>query len=311
MELLISLEDKSPVEDDNRHQEYRRDLLRFLEDDPEVRLQIGRDYSVIDRFGYTYGSSDYRAMNEYSRNFMLAKGTGMFHEVEVGVTPRRQTPLRFRDCANWRGRNIVPVIVTDSDGVDPEKLLNYIDEIRSGGDCRQDSIEMGGLSKWIWAFSGEKPVIKDDFAVIVQHPNMEACSFPGYSETGRGDENAPNHIKLAFVTKPPRAGFKKPRQYIGGGEFANDFFEGGRDSRFFSEMVVGNSIFITEPGGLHSHIQRTGERVVKVSSAYLGKSPRRRRDVELSRVSGGIEALWVNGRRPLKPLSFHFRMFRA
>ena len=67
MELLISLEDKSPVEDENRHQEYRRDLLRFLEDDPEVRQQIGRGYSVIDRFGYTYGNSDYRAMNEYSR----------------------------------------------------------------------------------------------------------------------------------------------------------------------------------------------------------------------------------------------------
>ena len=149
MELLISLEDEKAV-DSEKSERYRDDLVHFLLNDSEVRREIGEEYTVCESFGYTYGSNEPR---DNRKSVTIAKGAGFFREIGIDESLIRQIqpPLKFKFFSRSR-ENIrtVPVLVIDSDGVNPDRLLDYIGNILGGGECNQDSIYMGGIKKWIW-----------------------------------------------------------------------------------------------------------------------------------------------------------------
>ena len=96
---------------------------------------------------------------------------------------------------SWK-RDVYPILVVDSDGMNPEKIFKIIEQ--SICENRTPNIELAGGYEFLEKFSLGNFYGK--FAIIIQSDNLETCTFDGFKA---GVSLTKNEVK------PATLGFQK------------------------------------------------------------------------------------------------------
>ena len=305
MRLFLSLEDKlAAISDDTKCSRYRRALVAFLES------QIGDEHTLMS------GEGQIGWTKTEDRDLILATGTR--NELTLQMHSRNQTnstdPIipRFRKDSE----SLCPVLVIDSDGVDPDFILDYIADVASRNrSIIHDHIYMGHIERFLRFISpiseGSKPRYGGIFGVIVQNPNLEGGEFSGYLPvmTDNLRHVGSRHTNMAFIermgTRKRKYGYNSGK--INNKNFVNErFLEKGADADLFSIMEDNQAIFIRDPEIWVQHVNSfRGWKTEMSSSCYLSKKDRKQRSTN----NRQMRSLWAPSAWDSGRLDFTFRMY--
>lgn len=304
MKFYLSLEDKSAsVDNTGEYSEYRRAIVEFL------KSQIEEGDSVIEDAG-GIGWTSFPEDDVEPNMARVARGTE--YEIVLRKSMLKQINTPFKPP--WR--LTTPVLVIDSDGLDPEFILDYIGLVVSHErTIRNDSIQLGHLERWLGYFSKPGNSYVGTFGIIVQHPNLEGGSFASYrEENDKLMELGSRHTNLAYIEKTPQKDDPFSSPYSPGPRprtithLGKEFLEANATG-LFSEMVSERAIFIPDPEGWVNEVRMFRKnRVPDMSSSfYLSKKDR----VSKKRRARGLKS--VIEEKTLDPyqLEFTFRLFQS
>tara|TARA_Y100001934_G_scaffold230872_1_gene278703 strand:- start:7527 stop:8381 length:855 start_codon:yes stop_codon:yes gene_type:complete len=125
---------------------------------------------------------------------------------------RMQTNKRVNINALDSWKQVYPILVVDSDGMNSEKIFKIIE--KSICENRTPNIELAGGYEFLENFSSGNFYGK--FAIIVQSDNLETCTFDGFKAGVSLSENEVNPATLGIqkITRNRYAGrFGKHRLY--------------------------------------------------------------------------------------------------
>ena len=176
---------------------------------------------------------------------------------------RMQTNNRVNINAldSWK-RDVYPILVVDSDGMNPEKIFKIIEQ--SICENRTPNIELAGGYEFLENFSSGNFYGK--FAIIVQSDNLETCTF---DEPKDGVSLTKNEVK------PATLGFQKITRNRYAGRFdKHRLYEAL--PHYLDFMVVNQKHTVSEPDKFNSILQPIF--APQTNSIYLTKPKRNLRE---------------------------------
>ncbi|MAN38495.1 MAG: hypothetical protein CMI21_12950 [Opitutae bacterium] len=194
MRLYVSFEDKVI---DEEYAGYRRQVFDFL----KSHELVVREGLVVDEeiFGQTKIEEDQRKTREgVDGEGSRAESITICHRENGAPSSLWKLDYSIIRDRGERRANIqqdgassyltkkeqgIPVFVIDSDGLDPEGLLDYIEQRLLGGVGRCfDHLRAGHVSSMLSMLGANlDPPWVGKFGIVVQHPNLEGGEFGGFS----------------------------------------------------------------------------------------------------------------------------------
>ena len=304
MRLFLSLEDRSAaINDDIQHSSYRNEVVAFLQSQVEDEHTIMSEEGQI---GWT--------KSEGRKDLTLAAGTR--NEIKLQINPRNQTNTTQSIVPGYK-KDLCPVLVIDSDGVNPEFILDYIGDVASMNRfIMRDNIQMGHIERFLRFISpinerSPKPRYSGVFGIIIQNPNLEGGEFSGYRSvmTDNLRHVGASHTNMAFIERlgTRKRKYGENRGEIAKGSFVNDgFLDKGADASLFSIMEDNQSIFMRDPEIWVQHVNSyRGWKTEMSSSCYLSKKDRKQGSAN----NRQMRSLWAQSAWDYGRLDFTFRMF--
>ncbi len=196
MRLYVSFEDKVT---DEQYSAYRKQVFDFLK---SHELVISEGLVVDEKyFGQTKIEEDQRKTREgVDGEGSRAESITICHREKGAPSSLWKLDYATLEYKGERRANIqkdgasafrtrkepgIPVFVIDSDGLDPEGLLDYIEQRLHGGVGRCfDHLRAGHVSSILSMLGANlDPPWVGKFGIVVQHPNLEGGEFGGFSPT--------------------------------------------------------------------------------------------------------------------------------
>ncbi len=305
MEAFLSLEDRSAVQR-AEYSGYRRRLADFLQDQLGESIPVRRGDGEIGWTSFPENPGGKVRLARDSRS-----------EVVLDPERWRKTNTSSPIFSPWISDPPLPVLVMDSDGVEPEYILDYIEEVHGGGrKMKGDSVYLGHVVRWLSLFSEPEPAYHGRFGVIIQHPNLEAGSFSGYvPDMGENMiERGAKHTQLAFIEKAGErmnpywrsSSSRSSSKRIDTNKVVNIDFLDRNDIQLFSDLVDSQSLFLQEPDEWVRHVLTIRGQATEMKSAcYLSKKVRGSRATSRR----DMQSTWSSVELAPERIALHFRLF--
>ncbi len=265
MKLYVSFEDESALNPEMAG--YRAHIINYLE-------QLLPDDEIIGRAGCTRAES-YEAWPP--KSVTICRGGPKTWKLSRGALALANSP-KLPLQSSWATDDI-PVMVIDSDGTDSSAILDYIGEVVEGTrNTTGDTIQMGGLEKWLYFFTGPESRYAGKFGVLVQTPNLEGADFEGFSDplSTKQEDRGSKNTKLAFIAKTPKLlGYPRPKPRLSSKILSRFLYSMDGARKLFDLLKQADTISVPDPKPFVEYVNstRVGTREM-VSSCYLAKSDR-------------------------------------
>ena len=162
--------------------------------------------------------------------------------------------VNINNLDGWKS-DVYPILVVDSDGMDPETIFQVIEETISGH--KTPNIDLAGGYKFLTHFKSGNAV--GEFAVIIQCQNLETCKFDRFKN---GITLLDDEVKLAVL------GLKKGTRLRYGGSFDIKKLY-SELPKYLPSLVQKQSQTLMEPDSLNKFLEPFLE--IHTSSIYLDK----------------------------------------
>jgi hypothetical protein len=180
------------------------------------------------------------------------------NDIQHKVRDANLATVNINNLDGWKS-DVYPILVVDSDGMNPETIFQVIEETIYGH--KKPNIELARGYKFLTHFKSGNAV--GEFAVIIQCQNLETCKFDGFENgiTLRTDEVKPAFLGIRKVTRN-----RYGRSFHLGpikGELYSEL------SKFPPSLVAKQSQTLTDPKEFNAILESFFE--IHTSSIYLDK----------------------------------------